>query len=139
MDVDKLLLALDNEDNEKLMNLTLSKIKKIKFEILKELELSNDLLKDYMNKLKEYRYIDEMNELRYGAFIRWIPIKDLDNLYLTQGALLCEIKVDDNGIILSCKNYAHKHFQLRMEECLIFQKLTNQEQVLLSALEHLSK
>jgi hypothetical protein len=139
MDVDKLLLALDNEDNEKLMNLTLSKIKKIKFEILKELELSNDLLKDYMNKLKEYRYIDEMNELRYGAFIRWIPIKDLDNLYLTQGALLCEIKVDDNGIVLSCKNYAHKHFQLRMEECLIFQKLTNQEQVLLSALEHLSK
>jgi hypothetical protein len=84
-------------------------------------------------------YIDEMNELRYGAFIRWIPIKDPENIYLNQGGILCDIKVADDGICLICKNFARKHHQIKMEECLIFQKLSGQEQVLLSALDHLSK
>ncbi len=32
-----------------------------------------------------------------------------------------------------------KHFQIKMDESLIFQKLTQQELVLLNALDHLSK
>jgi hypothetical protein len=139
MDVDKLLKALDNEDNSKFMNLTTKKIYDMKLAILKELQLSQQDITEIMRKLKEYMYVDEMNELRYGAFIRWIPIKDPDNLHLTAGGLLCEINVTDDGVSLTCKNFAHKHYQIKMDECLIFQKLTAQEQVLLSAMDHLSK
>jgi hypothetical protein len=109
----------------------------MKHDILKELEFSTQEIKDLQKKLKEYIYVDEMNELRYGSFIRWIPIKDPDNLHLTQGAILCDIKVVDSGVQLCLKNYAHKHFQLKMEENIIFQKLSGQEQIILSALDYL--
>ena len=80
-----------------------------------------------------------MSELCYGSFIRWIPIKDLDNIYLTPGGIICDIKVADNGVNIVCKNFAHKHYQIKLDECLIFQKLSSQEQVLLSALDFLDK
>jgi hypothetical protein len=139
MDIDKLLKALDNEENSKFMNLTTKKIQDMKLAILKELQLSQQDITEIMRKLKEYMYVDEMDELRYGAFIRWIPIKDPDNLHLTAGGILCEINVTDDGVSLTCKNFAHKHYQIKMDECLIFQKLTAQEQVLLSAMDHLAK
>jgi hypothetical protein len=139
MNVEALLKALDNEENEKFFNLTKIKINEMKQEILSELHLSKDEIKNLMQKLKEYSYVDEMNELKYGAFIRWIPIKDPDNVYLTPGGILCEIKVTNDGVYLACKNFANKYYQIKMDECLIFQKLTSQEQVLLSALDHLAK
>ena len=139
MDVEKLLKALENEENSKFLNLTTKRINEMKQEILSELHLSKEEIKDLMQKLKEYAYVDEMNELRYGAFIRWIPIKDPDNVHLTPGGILCEINVTDNGVGLTCKNFARKYYRIKMDECLVFQKLTSQEQVLLSALDHLAK
>ena len=139
MDIEKLLKALDNEENKKFMDLTNHKIKNIKMDILKELDLPNTVLSDYMKKLKDYMYIDEMDELRQGGFIRWVVLSDPNNLFLTPGGIICEIKVTDTGMAIVCKNYAHKHFYIKIEECLIFQKLSSQEQVLLAALDHLAK
>ena len=141
MDIQKLLKALDDESNETLMNFTTDKIKEMNLNVLKELQLSRKDTLELMSKLKEYKYVDEMNELKYGAYIRWIPIEDPTNIYLTQGALFCEMKITDNGVFCICKNYGFKsrHFQISMDKNLIFQRLTDQELVLLSALDHLSK
>ena len=54
MDIEKLLKALDNEENKKLLHLTTQKIKDMKLEILKELDLPSNVLIDYMKKLKDY-------------------------------------------------------------------------------------
>ena len=141
MDVNKLLKALDDESNETLMNFTSNKIKEMNLNIIKELQLPRKDTLEIMNKLKEYKYVDEMNELKYGAYIRWIPIEDPTNIHLTKGALFCEMKITDDGIFCVCKNYGYsqRHFQLSMDKNLIFQRLTEQELVLLSALDHLSK
>ena len=139
MDVENLLKALDNENNNKFLKLNNEKIKAMKFDILKELQLPKDDLINYMNKLKDYIYVDEMSDLKIGGFIRWIPLKDPDEIYLTNGAILTEINVTDNGVLLNCKNFAKKHYQIKLDECLIFQKLSDQEKVLLFALDALSK
>lgn len=141
MDIQKLLKALDDESNETLMNFTSDKIKEMNLNVLKELHLSRKDTLELMSKLKDYKYVDEMNELKYGAYIRWIPIEDPTNIYLTQGALFCEMKITDNGVFCICKNYGFKarHFNISMDKNLIFQRLTDQELVLLSALDHLSK
>lgn len=141
MDIQKLLKALDDNSNENLLNFTSDKIIEMNLNILKELQLSKKDTLELLKKLNGYKYVDEMNELKYGAYIRWIPIEDPTNIYLTQGALFCEMKITDAGVFCICKNYGFKsrHFQLSMDKNLIFQKLTNQEQVLLSALDHLSK
>ena len=141
MDINKLLKALDDNSNESLFNFTSKKIKEMTLKILKELHLSKKEIIDIFNKLKDYKYVDEMNDLKYGTFIRWIPIDDPNNIYLTKGSLFCEMKIIDNGVFCICKNFGvpSRYFQISMDKNLIFQKLTEQEQVLLSALDHLSE
>ena len=141
MDVSKLLKALDDDSNETLLNFTSDKITEMNLNIIKELQLPRKNTIDIMNKLREYKYVDEMNELKYGAYIRWIPIEDPTNINLTKGALFCEMKITDDGVFCVCKNYGYtqRHFQLSMDKNLIFQRLTDQELVLLSALDHLLK
>ena len=141
MNVNQLLKALDDETNENLFNFTTKKIIEMNLNILKELHLDKKETLDLLKKLKEYKYVDEMSDLKYGTYLRWIEINNPENIYLTKGAIFCEIKITDDGVFIVCKNfgYSNKYFQIKMDECLIFQKLTNQEQVLLSALDHLSK
>jgi hypothetical protein len=139
MDVEQLLKALDNENNEKFMNMTNKKIKQLTIEVLKELELSKETFIEYVKKLNGYMYVEELPDLKQGSFIRWINIKDPENIYLTNGAIISEIKICETGINIVCKSFSKKHYQIDMDSCLIFQKLSGQEQVLLSALDHLSK
>jgi hypothetical protein len=140
MDVNKLLKALDDETNETLLNFTTKKIKEMNLKVLKELHLSTSDTLELFEKLKSYKYVDEMNELKYGAYIRWIPIEDPTNISLSKGALFCEMKITNDGVFCICKNFGFttRHFQISMDKTLIFQKLTDQELVLLSALDHLS-
>lgn len=141
MDVNKLLKALDDENNENLMNFTSKKIKEMNLKVLQELHLSKSETIELFNKLIGYRYVDEINDLKYGTYLRWIPLTDPTTIRLSRGALFCDLKIEKNGISLVCKNYGYnfKHFQIKLDECLVFQKLTDNEMVLLSALDHLSK
>jgi hypothetical protein len=144
IDIEKLLKSVDNEDNAYLMNQTTAKIRKRTLEILKKLHLSDEETKLMADKLKEYRYIEELSEMKYGGFLRWINISDPDNLFLTTGAFFCEAKLienenEDSRVVIRYKNFMGRIFQFRMEECLIFQKLNQQELVLLAALDHLAK
>jgi hypothetical protein len=139
MDVNKLMSALDNENNESIMNLTSKKIFEMNYNIIKELHLDKPTTIDYLKKLKGYRYVDELNDLKHGCFIRWIPITDPNYLPLNHCGMICDIKITDNGVLITCKNFMHRHYIFKMDECLIFQKLTTQEKIIINALEHLNK
>jgi hypothetical protein len=141
MDINKLFKALDDDTNENLLNFTSNKIKEMNFNILKELHLTPDDTQTVLKKLETYRYLDEMNDLKYGTYIRWIPIDDVKRIKLLKGAIFCEMKITDDGVFLICKNFGYnrRHFQISMDKNLIFQKLSEQELVLLSALDHISK
>jgi hypothetical protein len=138
MDLELLDNAIDDERNECLMGLTTKKIMENNLNILKELNLDHEILINYFNKLKGYRYIDEINQLKYGSFIRWIPLTNLDNLPLNYCGIICDIKFTDKGTNIICKNFMHRVYQIKMDECLVFQKLSNQELILLNALDHLA-
>ena len=139
MDVNKLISALDNENNESIINLTSKKILEMNLNIIKELHLDKATTLDYLKKLQGYRYVDEINDLIHGSFIRWIPITDPNYLPLNHCGMICDIKIVDNGILITCKNFMHRHYIFKMDECLIFHKLTSQEKIIISALDHLQK
>jgi hypothetical protein len=139
MDVNKLMDALDNENNENIINLTSKKIAEMNLNIIKELHLDNSTTLNYLKKLKGYRYIDEINDLKYGGFIKWIPITDPNYIPLHHCGIICDIKITDSGVLISCKNFMHRHYTFKMDECLIFQKLTSQEQIIIHALDHLDE
>jgi hypothetical protein len=141
MDVNKLLKALEDDSNENLLNFTSKKILEMNLKIINELQLERKESLELMKKLKGYRYIDELDDLKYGTYLRWIPLHSPSNIYIAKGALFCEYKIKEDGVYLICKNFGfpYKHFQFKLDENLVFQKLTDQELVLLSALDHLSK
>jgi hypothetical protein len=135
----ELMKALDNDLNESIMNLTSKKILEMNYNIVKELLLDKETTLNYLKKLKDYRYVDEIDDLKHGSYIKWIPIIDPKNIPLHYSGIICEIKLTDNGVFLVCKNFMHRHYTFKMDECLIFQKLTPQEKVIISALDHLEE
>jgi len=139
IDTDKITAALDDTKNESILNLTNAKIKQIKTTIIRKLQLEQEDALECMKKLEGYRYVDEMDELRYGGFIKWIPITDAEQLPLHSGGIICDIKITDTGVNIVCKNFKGRHFQFKMKDTLIFQKLTEQEKILLMALDHLER
>ena len=134
-----LLKALDNENNKNIINLSTEKIKNDKKNIIDELYLSKkeaDILK---SKLADYIYIDDLNNVKIGSYIRWINLNKPDQIKLTNGGLICDIKYLDDGCHLMCKNNFNQIMQISMETNLIFQKLNNQEKVILSVIDYLNK
>ena len=137
LDIDKLEKALDNNSNESIINFTTDKIREMNWKIIQELKLEKQIALDYLWKLKGYKYVDEIGDLKHGAFIKWIPIIDPNNLVLNNCGLICDIKITDDNVIIVCKNFMHRHYTFKMDEVLIFQKLSDQEMVIISALDHL--
>jgi hypothetical protein len=134
MDNDEMLIkALEDETNAYLFDLTTDKMLEQIKRILGELKLPKKTEREYIKKLEYYKVVDDPREIKYGAYVRWIV---LDDFSLANGAIFCDL-VDENT--MKCKNFTGRHFQIRTDECLVFQKLTNQELVILSAMDHLSK
>lgn len=138
-EMNKLLSALENETNSSIMRLTSSKIKDHKNNVLQQLQLQRDTLKIFHTKLKDYRYCSDMSDLQYGFYIRWIPLKNPDNIYITNGGLLCDMKIVNDQIHLICKNNRNHIMQLKFDEIMVFQKISPQEKVILSVLDYLHR
>lgn len=136
--------ALDNEKNDIILSLTNKKINEMNLRIIKELGFNREDTLLYVKKLKGYRFVDEIKDIKPGTFLKWIPINNNNNnkneyLPLHSGGIICDIKLTDNGTYIACKNFIGRFYQFKLDDALIFQKLTTQEQVILSALDHLSK
>ena len=137
-DVHYLEKILTNETNENITNLTFKEIDEKKREIIGELELSNLAAKCLLKKLEDYRYIDEMPDLQIGRYIRWINLTNPEQIKLTNGGILCEIKIED-AVILVLKNSMNRFFQINMDENLVFQRLSEQERIILYAIDLVNK
>jgi len=130
--------SLTNECNKNITNLTFDNINKNKQAIISDLYLSKRDKETLLKQLKDYQYIDELPDLVEGRYIRWINIINPHNIKLTNGGILCEIKIEDY-VTLVMKNKINRFFQINLDENLIFQKLTDQEKVILYAIDLANK
>ena len=137
MDIHSLLHALDNENNESVVELSLEKIAKDKNDILQQLNLPREELQRLNKQLKQYRLMNDINDLRYGSYIRWISLKNPAHIKLTNGGIICDIKAIQEDIHIKCKNKMNLMFQFKMSEVVAFQKLSEQEQIILKAVTYL--
>jgi hypothetical protein len=122
--------AIQNEKNQNILSLTFDKINERKHNILAELKLLS-----LKKKLKHYRHVDELQEFRIGSYIRWI---NLSKRIFTNGGNIVRVDIEENGIVITCKNTLNQFFKLKLDECIVFQKITNQEHILLTAIQQLS-
>ena len=137
MDINRLLHALSNDTNEGIVDLDYAQIAKNKNDILQKLNLPRDELVALQKKLKLYRYIDELKDLRFGAYIRWLSLKNPANIKLTNGGIIIDMVELNHDICIKCKNRMNHIFQIKLSEVIIFQKLSEQEEVILKAMKYL--
>ncbi|MDA7464608.1 hypothetical protein N8996_07455 [Candidatus Poseidonia alphae] len=133
-----LVKALDNDVNEGIQKYNSNLIKQIKNNYLQKLLLPREKLKIFHSKLKDYRYVDDLSDIQYGRYIRWIKLNDPAKIILSTGGVIIDIKILQNGIHVVCKNFNNQRFQIKIDECYIFQKLTDQEKIILFALDHVN-
>jgi hypothetical protein len=139
MNVEELVKACENENNKHILELTNDKILQTKVDIIAELPIEEEDKIHLGEKLEEYMYVDEIHELKSGSYLRWINISDSDNIFITNGAIFCEIVFTDFGTCLRMRNFRKRYFEIKMDDVILFQKLTEQEKILLYALSYISK
>ena len=66
-----------------------------------------------------------MSDLLFGSYIRWIPLKNIENIKLTNGGIIIDIDIISDCIQIKVKNNMNRIFQIKFDECYVFQKLTN--------------
>ena len=137
MDVEQLLNALNNANNEDIIDLDLKTITKNKNDILQQLRLPRKETSLLNKKLKEYRYITDLKELKFGSYIRWIRLNNPESIKLTNGGIICDMLEVNNDVHIRCKNNINMIFQLKLSEFIIFKKLTPQEKIILKAIKYL--
>ena len=138
LDVNALEKALENENNASVSTLTTRKMGAEKMRQVMQLGLSTEVVADYLYKLRDYRHVDDLNGIMNGAYIRWIDLKNPAHLSLARGAIICDIKIGQKGVQLLCKTHPNPAiFHVVMDEVIIFQRLSQQERVILSVMDHL--
>ena len=140
MEPQKLSKALDNVQNNIFLKLSSDKIKKQQIKIFKDLKMSQTIIQSYLSKLEGYRYVDEINQIKRGSYIRWVDLNDSPNFVLQRGGSICDVLITDTSTLIKCRNnYGNSFFHVRMDECIIFQKLTTEEKLILSAMDYLNE
>jgi len=134
IDIEELLRSVNNEKHDYLENKTLDTILDENICAIKTLKLPREETKNICNRLVGYRYVENLYELHKGKHIRWIRS---DNKKLTNGAIILDVKFFDNGSHILCRNAQHRLFQVKFNDCMVFQKLSTGEQLILMAYEHM--
>jgi len=149
--------ALQNEKNAKYLKMNVATLKKNKAAILKDLRLSHKDHARLVAQLSNYIFVEDVGDLSYGSCIRWISVMDLATeeeasakhpkpkekpnenqskpFKLHKPILFCELKITDGGMMMLCKSFSNRLFYLKLDECLVFQKLNNQERIILAAMQ----
>ena len=108
-----LLNALENESNASIVELSTKKIKIQKQQIFDQLNIINEKRKCFEDKLSNYRYCNDLKDIQYGFYIRWIPLKNPEKIYITNGGHVCDIKIINNEMdkIGCCLEIPDKSFK----------------------------
>lgn len=126
-------------DSKNLLHLNSSKIKEMKNNILQKLYLSREELLNYHKVLNKYRYVDELDEIKLGSYIRWFNLKNIEKLKLTNGGILIDVQPGIDDINLICKNNRNRLFTLSLNKTIIFQKINYQEELLIKIVDYIQK
>ena len=84
-------------------------------------------------------FVDEIDEIKLGCYIRWFKLTNLENLKLTNGGYVIDFKQGIDDILIICKNNYGRIFSLCLNKCIIFKKISFQEKLLIKIIDYVHK
>lgn len=139
IDPNELLKELEKERNSYIEDKTTKDmIEEIKQSIEEEFgdELEKNIQKTMIQKLIGYRYADELDVLHIGKNTRWIQ-KYKDDIKVTNGGLLLNTIFTEDGINLVIKLWNGRINKIRFDDCLVYQKMSFGEQLILMVADYI--
>lgn len=130
-DIDKLLASLETPNTDYLEGKTLKSVNHDVFDSLAVIACRES----HCQKLVGYRFVDEIYQLHKGKHVRWIRLEHPEKLMV--GGILVDVRFTDNGVNLLCRLHTGRFTQYRFDQCLTYQKLSDDEQMILALYEHL--
>jgi sulfite reductase beta subunit-like hemoprotein len=104
--------------------------------VFNELKLSNELIKEFHKKLQYYKVIDNISQINEGKYIRWI---NLNTNKLTNGALVCDIEITDQDILIYCKTINNIFITISYNKNILFEKISDDELLLINVVDNFNK
>jgi len=139
LDVNAILSAMNKTENNTIANTTLKKISARRHEILSSLNLTPEKMNEFERKLHMYRVIENPWDLKHNQLIRWIPLRSLETRpYVTLGGTLFRVRenVEENIHIVTIRNIKKFVYNIRFELNVVFQRLSQEELMILRAVEY---
>tara|TARA_B100000902_G_scaffold397602_1_gene461879 strand:- start:2421 stop:2702 length:282 start_codon:yes stop_codon:yes gene_type:complete len=88
-------------------------------------------------KLKDYQYVDELPDIHVGHYVRWISLKNENNIRLTNGGIIVSTQITGKGVSVTIKNNINRIITVYIDNVLLFQKITPQEQIIINIMDYL--
>lgn len=141
LDVNAILSAMNQAENNTIANLSKKMIDDRRHEILSSLNLTPEKLAEFERKLAMYRVIENPSELKHCQLIRWIPLRSLEaKPYVTLGGTLFKVREhpEDGTHTVTIRNIKRFVFNIRFEANIVFQRLSQEELLILSVVEYIT-
>jgi hypothetical protein len=139
LDINAILSAMNKIENSTIANMTLKKIAARRHEILSSLNLTPEKMEEFERKLHMFRVVESPNELKHNQLIRWIPLRSLETRpYVTLGGCLFKVKYNDEESlnVVTIRNVKRFVFNIKFELNVVFQRLSQEELLILRAVEY---
>ena len=130
INIEELLRVATNGQPQYLEGNTIETISKTVYDTLVN-RVPNTHLQLIYEKLIGFRFVDEVYLLHRGKYVRWIRNDSISNK-LEIGGIVVDIKITDCGVNVLCKLGA-RFTQYKFNECLTYQKLSQDEMLILAA------
>lgn len=103
-------------------------LEKEKQDVLGESEDRDKMLQS----LSMYRLVNNLQEMRLGRYCRWIVEKE-NKKTLHGGGYLIKVSFSEKGVYLLCERMKKYKMQIKMDDTVVFQKMTAEEWVVVMA------
>ena len=140
LDVNAILSAMTKTENSTIANMTLKKIAARRHEVLSSMNLTPEKMAEFERKLQMYRVIENPDELKHNQLIRWIPLRSLETRpYVTLGGCLFRVRYNEEESlhIVTIRNVKRFVFNIKFELNAVFQRLSQEELLILHAVEYI--
>jgi len=96
---------------------------------MKNESITRPYINEFCQKLSGYRFVGELHVLHKGKYVRWI--RKSDKTKLMRGGVVVDVKFGNEGVNVLCRSPSGRFIQYRFDLCLTYQKLTDDEQLIL--------